>query len=218
MVCKECGRKLAIITKKDKYKDKVTIRRYCMCSSASKPRVGNEKCSVTYINYDEIEKVIIEEIKKVMKKYLSKIDFTKIKEKYSTMINAKINLYKQKIDKIELDIKGINDKIDKAYLDKLDGIIDNIDYDRIYNILIKKREELEKTLTQTKVEGQNYNIDNNKILQDEELKKTVKHILKSTILKKDDLTLLIDNIYINKEKNIEIMFNFKELNVVSGLL
>ena len=218
LVCKECGRKLAIITKKDKYKDKVTIRRYCMCSSASKPRVGNEKCSVTYINYDEIEKVIIEEIKKVMKKYLSKIDFTKIKEKYSTMINAKINLYKQKIDKIELDIKGINDKIDKAYLDKLDGIIDNIDYDRIYNILIKKREELEKTLTQTKVEGQNYNIDNNKILQDEELKKTVKHILKSTILKKDDLTLLIDNIYINKEKNIEIMFNFKELNVVSGLL
>lgn len=84
--------------------------------------------------------------------------------------------------------------------------------------MIKKREELEKTLTQTKVEGQNYNIDNNKILQDEELKKTVKHILKSTILKKDDLTLLIDNIYINKEKNIEIMFNFKELNVVSGLL
>lgn len=218
LVCKECGRKLVILTKKEKYKDKITIRRYCMCSASNKPKIGNEKCGVSYINYDELEKAIIKELKKIMEKYIKQINIGRIKQKYIMNINNKISLYNDKIKKIESDINNINERIDKAYLDKLDGIINNNDYDRIYNILVEKREDLDKILTQTKIECQNFNFDDTNMLEDKNLKKMIKDFIKLNMFKKEDLSILINNIYIDKEKNIEILFNFKELNVVNELV
>ncbi len=212
--CKECGCSITWLTKKEKYKDKVTIRRYGVCPTSQK-EIGVKKCYKRYINYDKVEKLILEEINKVMTTYMNSINFKKLKEKHQQILNNKLASYKSRIKKIEAEIESINTKIDKAYLDKLDNVISSDDYNRISNILTKRREDYSFTLKEIKKKYQNIEFDDSNNFDDKSLRKMIRDILKSDSLKKADLLKLIDKIYIDKDKNIEIIFNFKELNLVN---
>lgn len=212
--CKDCGCSITWLTKKDKYKDKITLRRYGVCPTAEK-KVGVKKCSKKYYNYDLIEERIILEIKKVISKYLDSIDLKKISQKNKKILDEKIENYKKRIEKLELEIEKYNQKIDKTYIDKLDDIISNEDYNRISNLLIKKREDTREILNDVQNEYQKIYIDNDTKLNDKTLKKVLKSFNLSKDISRENLDRIVDKIYIDKEKNIEIIFNFKELNLIN---
>lgn len=212
--CKDCGCAITWLTKKDKYKDKVTIRRYGVCPTAEK-KVGVKKCTKKYYNYDLMEERIISEIKKVISMYLNSIHLRKITQKNQKILNSKIENYKKKIDKLEIEIESYNKKIDRAYIDKLDNVISNEDYDRISNLLINKRENIKEILKEVKNEYQKIYLDDNDKLDDKKLKKYLKSFNLSNTITRENLDRIIEKIYVDKEKNIEIIFNFKELNLIN---
>ena len=47
------------------------------------------------------------------------------------------------------------------------------------------------------------------------LKECLNNFNSSNIITRENLDRIIDKIYVDKEKNIEIIFNFKELNVIN---
>lgn len=212
--CKDCGCAITWITKKDKYKDKITLRRYGLCPTAER-EVGVKKCTKKYYNYDLMEGRIISEIKKVISIYLNSIDLRKLTHKNQKVLDSKIENYQKKIKKLEVEIESYNKKIDRAYMDKLDDVISNEDYDRISNLLMSKRKNIKKILKEIKNEYQKIYLDDNNKQYDKKLKKYLKNFNSSNTITRENLDRIIDKVYVDKEKNIEIVFNFKELNLIN---
>ncbi len=212
--CRDCGCSITWLTKKDNYKGKITIRKYGICPTASK-KVGVKKCTKKYYNYNLLEERIILEIKKVINKYLNNIDLKSVNRKNQEILNKKSEDYKNRIRKLELEIDNFNKKIDKAYIDKLDNVISQDDYDRVSHLLVERRNNIKEVLKEIKDEYQ-------RIYMDENIKfdyKTLTEFLKNfdilNNITREDIDRIVDKIYVDKEKNIEIIFNFKELNLIS---
>ena len=192
--CKECNhtigfRKQKIIRKKD-----TVYKIYGNCNYYLKHRYSNI-CTPHNIKYEELENIIT----KVIDVIINNIDKEKLKAKLDKYLNKKNDNYdnSNKIKKIKKEIDNNLKKIDKVYLDKIDNIIDNKMYERIYNTImdINKRNEEEIKLLMKK-DNSNKNINSKELIN-----KYIK-------INKNLLCTIIDYINIDKDKNIEIYFNY----------
>ena len=216
LYCSHCHNRLGVITKKDKYKDKVTIRRYIMCPTAQRT-VTNKKCYKQYINYDKLEPLILERIADIFEQYLNSKVFD-INEALKKLIQSQSNKGKiiQKLDSITKDLQNVNKKLNTLYTDKLNGLIEAQDYSLFSEGLLNERHRLEKLKLENEEELQCFDkeFDNNKI--EEKMKKILRKIVKNKEFSKDILQQIINKIEIDKDKNILIHFNFYELNCIGG--
>ncbi len=215
--CKDCGNNITWITKNDKYKDKVTVRKYGICGKATR-EVSTTKCIRKYINYDDAEKMILDTIRSVIQTYLNRVDYKKIVEYENKVKNTKLNLIELKIKEINTKILNINDKIDKLYIDKLDNIISNMDFTRISEKLFNQRNDLDNLLKENETKYQEIKKIEEIQISDLKIKKILEDFSKLEKVTKQDLLKLVDKIYIDSNKKIEIIFRFKELNIISDKL
>ena len=80
------------------------------------------------MSYEKFEKHIVYIVKKVCQIYANKEIFYSIYEKYQNKTLDIREGYKRKIEKINQTIADINNNLDKMYLDKLKGILQEEDY------------------------------------------------------------------------------------------
>ena len=215
--CYNCHNKLTIINKSDKYKDKIKIRKYVICSTASK-KVTNKICNnKKYINYEVLEEKILDKIFNVFEEYLTSDAFSNEKL-LKNLIKSQSNKGKlmEKLEQINVELNIINKKISILYNDKLNGLIEEQDYGVFSDNLIKERHKLEKLKESTEKEINEFekNYDGKHI--ESELKNVIKIIIDERKLKKEDLQQLVNMIEIDENKNVLIHFNFYELNCIGG--
>ena len=114
------------------------------------------------------------------------------------------------LEKVQNEIKQINDNIDKMYIDKLNGKVSEEMYNRVFG---KMKNEL------TQKEKKYFNLKNlkekNKTDDIQNIKKVVKEFLKLEKPTSEIMKKIINRIEIHQDKQIDIVFNFKKLN---GLL
>lgn len=217
LYCYHCHNKLQIIKKNDKYKDKVIVRKYVICSTASRV-VTNKICTnKKYINYEQLEKKILDKISNVFEQYLTSNAFSH-HELLENLIKSQSNKGKltEKLEQINEQLNVVNKKITTLYNDKLNGLIEEQDYSCFSENLLKERHKLEelKDKTTDEIEEFNKNFDGKQI--EGKLKKVIKKIVEGKELKKEDLQQLVNMIEIDENKNILIHFNFYELNCIGG--
>ena len=120
--------------------------------------------------------------------------------------------YTKKIEQIKKTIFEINNNLDRMYMDKIKGIIQEEDYIRIsgkFNLeKIKLKEqikslELKLNETKPKLEVENK-------LKEKEADKLIENFLKLGKIEKTYLYRLINKIEIDKDKNVYIYFNFSK--------
>ena len=170
------------------------------------------------MNYEKFEKHIIYIVKKICQIYADKEIFYSIYEKYQ---NKTLNIregYKKKIEQIDKAILDINNNLDKMYMDKLRGVLQEEDYVRVsqkFNFertkLCEQKKELEQKLigTEEKINTKN------KTKEEKELDELIENFLKFDKPDKIFLYRLINKIEIDKDKNIYIYFNFSKLNSIN---
>lgn len=216
LYCTHCHNRLSIVTKKDKYKEKVTIRRYIRCETAQRA-VSNKKCYNQYINYDKFEPIILEKIADIFEKYLNSKVFNN-EEALKKLIESQSNKGKilEKYDNISRELDSVNKKLKILYEDKLNGLIEAQDYSLFSEGLLAERQRLEKIKEKTQEELQSFDneYDSNKI--EGKMKKILEDIVKNKNFTKDILQQIVNKIEIDKDKNILIHFNFFELNCIGG--
>ncbi len=216
LYCYHCHNKLQIVKKNDKYKDKVTTRRYIICSTATRA-VTNKICYKQYVNYDKLEKRVLDKISSVFEEYLTSNAFNN-EELLENLIRSQSNKGKleEKLEQINTQLNSVNKKISTLYNDKLNGLIEEQDYSYFSENMIKERHKLEELQesTQKEIEEFDKNYDGKKI--EDKLKKVIKRVVDGKELKKEDLQQLVNKIEIDKDKNVLIHFNFYELNCVGG--
>lgn len=212
LYCYHCKRKLQIVLKKNSKRNSKS-HPYITCSDAKE-----RGCYPLNINYEKFEKHIIYIVKKIAQIYADKEIFYSIYEKYQNKTLDIREGYKKKIEQIDKSIFDINNNLDKMYMDKLRGVLQEEDYIRVSQKLSSERtklneqkQELEQKLigTEDKIKSKIHT------KEEKELDELIEIFLKLEKIDKIYLYRLINKIEIDKDKNIYIYFNFSKLNSIN---
>ena len=117
--------------------------------------------------------------------------------------------YGKILQKLETEIKLINDNIDKMYVDKLNEKISEEMYERLFVKLKDEIKQKEMEYIGLKNEQENNSDDNI-----ENINKLVSEFLKLEKPTPEIMKVLINRIQIHQDKQVDIIFNFKMLNNV----
>lgn len=210
LFCHNCGRKSRVC-----YRGKNTKIGYIDCSLA---RGKDRKCKTCNYNYNKFEEKTLYIIRQICKTYTDKNElkhiYEKCKNNYETLIKKETFHLKE----IENRIADVSKKIDKMYLDSVNGMITNDDYFRYSRDFIEERERLKKEKLNAEnktniLKDKQKNHENN-----EEIENIIDTFLKMENPSKKILYELIDRVELDEYKNIYIYFNFSELNIINEQL
>ena len=112
----------------------------------------------------------------------------------------------------------INNNLDKMYMDKLRGVLQEEDYVRVsqkFNLERTKLNEQKKELEQKLIGTEEKINTKNKTKEEKELDELIENFLKLEKIDKIYLYRLINKIEIDKNKNVYIHFNFSKLNSIN---
>lgn len=198
LFCYECKHKIGVRTRKNGKLDMV-------CNNYRR----NSKlglCTSHGFSYDALEKDILQYIRKL---FLA-IDSKKIK------LNIKNNRTKQDYGKMlkqkQTEINLIKDNIDKMYVDKLNGKVSEEMYERLFNKLINEVNQKEKEHNELKNKKEDTRQDDSK-----EIEKLVKEFLKLEKPTPEMMKAIIHKIEIHQDKQVDIIFNFRKLQMLSKI-
>lgn len=191
LYCKECGHHISITPRRKKDKRCYTICNYY------RTYIKNKVCTVHSNNYDILEEVIINKLKEV---YLLSLNKKMIIEKVLNNLatDNKLN-YNKKLTYIENEISILENNLDTIYLDKINKIITDNQYQRLKKKLEKALELNNNNYHKVKeiIENKNnYHINFDKYL--------------NNITSRELIINLIDRIDISEDKTIDITFTFKK--------
>ena len=165
---------------------------------------------------DILEEDVIEYLQQMCEKLSKYYEFDEVGDNSSSIVEKNLKEVSEKIDKINSEIVNHRSTIDALYIDKVKGLVDEDMYKRIYektrNIILNLEMDLN-------------DLNKKKRLNEEQTKTTVtssfhrckKAVLDYMSLKNPDrdlITRLIERIEIDKDKNIYVVFRFKEFQVV----
>ncbi len=213
LYCADCGAKLYLTYSDYAYKKYGEYRYTTVCYTYSK---YYNQCSRHSNSIPILEKILIENIKKVCNAYLNRDlekELIEMVEKENKR-NVLEQEYNKKIDNIETKIEDLNLCIRNLYIDKVKNVITEKDYIELSknftqerDKLINEKEELLKLSTNLK------NDNNNK----EEIEKVAKEFVSLKKPTKELLSRLIDKVTISEDNIITIYFKFKELTEISQM-
>ena len=181
LYCGDCKHRIII-----RYQNK-TGRSYTTCDyyrTYSKYHV----CTTHTNNYEGLENVIIDNIREVCKKYLDK------------------NKIKKQIEGLEITNNKLTKSLDKTYMDRLRGIIDEEQYIRVSENIKTEMDNNKKNIDNLK----NESIEANKI-DNKQIEKYINEFLSIEKLTRELIINLVHKIYIYQDKTIDIIFTFKNV-------
>lgn len=197
IVCYECKHKIGIRIKNNGRRDMI-------CNNYRR----NSKlglCTSHGFNYNKLEEQVLEYIKNLF----LEIDNKKIE------LDIKNNLtkydYEKMIQKLETEIKLINDNIDKMYVDKLNNKISDEMYNRIFSKLRKEVEDKEQEYSELVAIKEQTREDDT-----EDIKKVIKEFLQLEKPTPEFMKVIINKIELHQDKQVDIVFNFKKLNNITN--
>ena len=197
MICGEC-------------KEKMTRRRSrnfisIFCPSRNETRF---LCSNNILyKYEELETLIINNIKKEFEVYFKKNNLNpSLMKKYNVI---KVKEIENKLKEQNKELGVLRFKISKLYNDRLQENISEEKYKKIYNELSKERNEKIKEIESLESEKKKINNDDENISKIEEAKQILKKIDKGSLTEKD-IGELIEKIYVYKNQ-IHIFYKFEKM-------
>lgn len=199
LICYECKHKIGVRTRKNGKLDMV-------CNNYRRnSKIG--LCTSHGFSYEALEKHILQYIRNL---FLA-IDSKKIE------LNIKNNRtqydYGKMLEKLRTEINLIKDNIDKMYVDKLNSKVSEEMYKRLFNKLISEVNQKEKEYNDLKNKKEDDRQDDSK-----DIEKIVKEFLKLEKPTPEIMKVIINKIEIHQDKQVDIIFNFKKLNGLKGVL
>lgn len=213
MFCHECGHLIGVGNPK---RDNRPIEKqyvYTYCNYYRKNSSYN-KCTPHTMNYNNLEEQLLSIITNVCDKYINLVGYDDLIENRKKTLTTYTTDLEKKVSRLEIDLKTIDLKIEKLYMDRLDDIITPDTYKKLTdkfeeqkNTMQKQIDELNKSITDYK--------ENNKIEDLLETQTIVKEYLKTRKNPPRDLILkIIDKIEIHQDKTVDLHFRLKQLEEV----
>ena len=202
--CHECGYPLAVINRPNaKGKDCL----YFVCRTYQRfTKAG--VCTCHSIKEETVTNAVLQKVREVCQQYLHS-------EKLMPMAEQALEEARQakdhenEIAALQSKIESLTAHLDKMYMDKLTGILDDKDFERIYLKVKEERSALEHKLSE--IDTPDYSPDK----QTEIASKLVKRFVDTAYCSRDSLVSLIERVELTEDKQIIIHFRFRQLEAIS---
>lgn len=202
LICNECKNSLSVLYRKNKDYWTVNCNKY---SRDPKRRL----CEPHFFPYNYLEEQILDEFKKVISKYINKLDIDELnKELIKNIKNNNIDI-NSKIKELETEKESTLNKIKSLYNDKFNNIISNTIYKELTNPLELRLKDLTNNIENLKIELETKK---NKIIELPDYTKKIKELLDLNKKENELIETLIDKILIDKDKNITLIFKYDVIN------
>ena len=197
MYCGDCGHRISVQPRRKK-----DNRCYTICNYY-RTYIRQKLCTLHCNNYDVLEQVVLDTLKSYCLKYLDK---KLVKERVLSNLNdneVDNNLKEMKL--LEKEINRINENLDSIYLDKLNKVIREEQFNRVKvkleNELKTKQDKLMKLID---CSNDNFNKDE----QNKMVEKFVNEFLSMKNPSRELVVSLVDRVDIYEDKKLDIKFTF----------
>ena len=197
MYCGDCGHRISVQPRRKK-----DNRCYTICNYY-RTYIRQKFCTLHCNNYDVLEQVVLDNLISYCFKYL---DSKKVKDIVLNKINdSGIDNSQREIKLLEQEINCINENLDNIYLDKLNKVISEEQFNRVKvkleNELKFKQDKLMKLI--------DYSNDTfNKEEQNKKVEKYINEFLSMKNPSRELVISLIERVNIYEDKKLDIKFTF----------
>lgn len=202
--CRECGHPLAVLNRKNAAGEDVL---YFVCRTYQ--RFTKAKvCTSHSIKEKTVTDAVIDKVREVCEGYLAP-------ERLEPIAKEAVEAAGQRrqLESAILAVRGKADaltaNLDKMYLDRLNGLLAEEDFSRIYQTMKKQRSQLESRLKELEAERKE------DVPAQEKAKDLVRQFLDSTSTNRELLVSLIERVELTEDKQIIIRFRFRQLEDVN---
>ena len=203
VVCADCGKTMLVRRCKSRSKkSKDEVYAFYCCRTYATYR--NNVCSMHYYREDDLNKLLLDEIKKHLAKYS---EYSALREKYKmTLSNSNLlEEYKAELDLTQKKLKDIDKAISELYKDKAIGLITSQEFISIRDDFAKDKQQLENRIRDLKIMLSN---SKDNLLDEKTINQMIKDFLRLKNLTKPMIETLVNKITIDEKKNVRIYFNF----------
>ena len=198
LYCKECENKLGVTYRK--HKDYWTVN----CNKYARDPVRGQ-CTPHFFPYDKLERQVLKELDTLLSKLFSYVDINDLNNEIINNNNLNNDSIEIRKNKINREIIKINNSIKIAYQDRVDGNISIEDYKLIITPFHDQLNDLSNELNDIEIEIIK-NKQNSIKIPDYTL--NIKKLLNSSNPNRDLIHALLENIIVDKDRNITIKFKY----------
>lgn len=201
--CRECGHPLATINRKNAAGEE---RLFFICRTYQRfTKAG--VCTCHSIKEQTVTEAVLAKVKEVCAAYLRADALLPMAQKAVESARA-ADCTEAEIQSLQGKIDAMTANLDKMYMDKLSGILNEADFQRIYCKTKENRGKLEQQLSELAKKKES------PAKAEDEAKQLVQRYLDSAGANRELLVSLIERIELSEEKEIYIKFRVKQLNTV----
>ena len=197
--CHECGCPLAVINRKTASGED---RLFFVCRTYQR-FTKSGVCTSHTIKEQTVTRAVTEKVREVCRDYLRADYLTPAARAEVTRALAEADNGKERRS-LKAKIDSLTARLDKAYMDKLGGLLDEADFQRIYARLKADRAALEQRLTQPDRPAPS------PAEQDTLAKKLAERFLETASANRELLVSLIERVELTADKQIIISFRFRQ--------
>ena len=198
--CHECGYPLAVLNRRNAAGEDVL---YFVCRTYQRfTKAGI--CTSHTIKEQKVARAVVEKVQEVCRDYLQADQLLPLAQREVAQALAEADNEKE-INSLKARIDSLTAHLDKVYMDKLNGILDEADFQRVYAKVKADRAALEQRLCQ--LDRPVYS----PAEQADLAKKLVERFLETASTNRELLVSLIERVELTEEKQIIITFRYKQL-------
>ena len=200
--CHECGAALVVLNRPTASRD---VRLFFVCQTYqrfTKARI----CTCHSIKVDTLTEAVLAKVRQVCSNYLNSASLLPIAQKTIERSQSE-NSVDSEIQAIDRKLNSISANLDQMYSDRLAGILDPEDFQRIYTKVKAERTELAAKLKvlQTQKESPAETEDQARAL--------AQRFIEGSSNNRELLVSLIERIEYSEDKQLYIKFRFKNMNL-----
>ena len=199
--CHECGYPLATLNRKNAAGEE---RLFFVCRTYQRfTKAG--VCTCHSIKEQTVTEAVLAKVREVCQAYLNADELLPMAEKAAEAARA-ADSSEGEIQTLQGKIESLTSNLDRMYMDKLSGILNEDDFQRIYLKVKSDRAKLEDQLRELEKKKES------PAKAEDESKALVQRFLESACASRELLVSLIERIELSEDKELTIKFRFKQLN------
>ena len=202
--CHECGYPMAVLNRKNAAGED---RLFFVCRTYQRfTKAG--VCTCHSIKEETVNDAVLAKVREVCQAYLKPDRLRPIAEE--AVENAsKESSCEAEMQALQSKITALTTNLDQMYMDRLNGLLSEEDFQRIYQKVKMDRMVLEERLKSLEEQAKQ------PVNTEEKAKTLVKQFLDSALTSRELLVSLIERVELTEEKEIIIKFRFHELEAIS---
>ena len=202
--CHECGYPMAVLNRKNAAGED---RLFFVCRTYQRfTKAG--VCTCHSIKEETVNEAVLTKVREVCQAYLNPDRLRPIAEEAVENASKAVSC-EAEIQALQSKITALTTNLDQMYMDRLNGLLSEEDFQRIYQKVKMDRTVLEDRLKSLQEQAKQ------PVNTEEKAKALVKQFLDSALTSRELLVSLIERVELTEEKEIIIKFRFHELEAIS---